>query len=362
MYMGTDGWTDDGRGGPLAKDGDAITLLVQDPDPRELNGAYFKPSKDGTPGVLGLGMTDNTVPPRDQAFEAQVIIHEYTHGLMHRLVGRSDRILGSAKYAMCTGSTEAAGMEEGWCDLMAVAMSVKDIRKRSFTFNEWQDPEIRSRPYSTDFLENGYTFASLNNITDWEEHDVGEIWATIMHEVMWNLIDKYGLSVATFPGLDDKGYPTDGRFLVMRLIIMSLRKMPCPPTFLGARDALLGAAQAYHTDTGHDAECSIWEAFAKRGMGWNAQGDALKISIKNSFRVPGKCDARKWAGEHQKQLKNHSFRIDKYVDFRDELNFIKKKQKSEEAKTWTSEVRDQNQLREDFLHEVIAILSTHAPR
>lgn len=109
---------------------------------------------------------------------------------------------------------------------------------------------------------------------------------------------------------------------------MSLRKILCPPTFFGARNALLGAAQAYHNDTGHDAECDIWETFAKRGMGWNAQVEALQGSIKNSFRVPGKCDAQKWAGEHQKQLQNHSFRIDKYVEFRDELNFVNKKQMS----------------------------------
>lgn len=78
---------------------------------------------------------------------------------------------------------------------MALAISVKDIQNWSFTFNEWQDPETRSLPYSTDYLENDYAFVSLSNITYWEEHYIGEVWATMMHEVMWSLVDKYGLDI-----------------------------------------------------------------------------------------------------------------------------------------------------------------------
>jgi len=53
----------------------------------------------------------------------------------------------------------------------------------------------------------------------------------------------------------------------MQLLVDSLKLQPCRPTFLDNRDAIL---QADHIYTGDENACLIWKAFAKRGLGPNA--------------------------------------------------------------------------------------------
>ncbi|ROW03269.1 hypothetical protein VSDG_01293 [Cytospora chrysosperma] len=131
---------------------------------RKIKNAHFVPSLDGERGILILGLNDITDPRRDQAFEAQIIIHQYTHGMTYRLAASSDRMRSKKKRNNRKGSI-----------FMALAISEKDIQNRSFTFNEWQDPETRSLPYSTHSLENDYAFSSLRNITYWEAHYIVEV-------------------------------------------------------------------------------------------------------------------------------------------------------------------------------------------
>ncbi len=57
----------------------------------------------------------------------------------------------------------------------------------------------------------------------------------------------------------------------MRLVLDGLRLQPCSPGFVDGRDALLAADMA---TTGGEDQCMIWEIFAARGLGFEAeQGD-----------------------------------------------------------------------------------------
>lgn len=55
-----------------------------------------------------------------------------------------------------------------------------------------------------------------------EVHSIGTVWATILYEVLWNIIDKYGNTADPKPTLDSDGVPVDGRYLSMKIVLDGL--------------------------------------------------------------------------------------------------------------------------------------------
>ncbi|KAG2419991.1 extracellular elastinolytic metalloproteinase precursor [Aspergillus terreus] len=264
-----------GAGG---KGNDFVILNAQDGS--GTNNAMFGSPPDGRPGRMYMFIWTESNPPRDGSMEAGIVIHEYTHGL-------SSRLTGGPANARCVDGEESGGMGEGWGDFMATAVRLKsgDTRQTDYTMGAWaaNDPKgIRDYPYSTSMTKNPLTYAHLNNVT--EVHEGGTIWASMLYEVMWNLIDKHGKNDAPKPDLKD-GVPTDGKYLSMKLVMDGMALQPCNPSFIQARDAILDADVAL-TKSGN--QCEIWKGFAKRGLGERA---ALKNGIRvDSFDVPkGVC-------------------------------------------------------------------------
>ena len=112
-------------------------------------------------------------------------------------------------------------MGEGWGDFMATAIRLKpaDTRATDYGMGSWvyNNPDgIRSYKYSTSQTTNPYTYTSVNSMS--EVHSIGEVWATMLYEVLWNLIDKHGKNDAIRPTFA-AGVPTDGKYLTMKLVI-----------------------------------------------------------------------------------------------------------------------------------------------
>ena len=112
-------------------------------------------------------------------------------------------------------------MGEGWGDFMATAIRLKpgDTRATSYPMGAWvyNNPDgIRSYLYSTSMTVNPYTYTDLDVKN--EVHDIGEVWTTMLYEVMWNLIDKHGKNDGIRPEFSN-GVPTDGKYLAMKLVI-----------------------------------------------------------------------------------------------------------------------------------------------
>lgn len=112
---------------------------------------------------------------------------------------------------------------------------------------------------------NPHTYTDVNSIT--EVHAIGTVWATILYEVLWNLIDKYGKNDADTPSFKN-GVPADGKYLAMKLVIDGMALQPCNPNFVSARDAIIDADKAL---TGGVNACELWKGFAKRGLGSGAK-------------------------------------------------------------------------------------------
>lgn len=112
-------------------------------------------------------------------------------------------------------------MGEGWSDFMATAIRLKPGDKRStdYTMGEWASNRaggIRQYPYSTSLSTNPLTYTSVNSLN--AVHAIGTVWASMLYEVLWNLIDKHGKNDAPKPTLRD-GVPTDGKYLAMKLVL-----------------------------------------------------------------------------------------------------------------------------------------------
>lgn len=189
--------------------------IVNAQDGYDMNNADFSTPADGKPGRMRMFLWDYSTPLRDCAFEAGVVIHEYTHGV-------SNRLTGGGTNTRCLTGVESGGMGEGWGDFMATAIRLKpnDTRETDYSMGAWiyNNPAgIRAYLFSTDLKVNPYTYASVNGKT--EVHSVGTIWTTMLYEVLWNLIDKHGSNPADKPTFDSNGVPTDGRYLAMKLVV-----------------------------------------------------------------------------------------------------------------------------------------------
>ncbi|KAF9732444.1 hypothetical protein PMIN03_003020 [Paraphaeosphaeria minitans] len=258
---------------------DFVYLNAQ--DGAGINNANFQTPPDGQKARMRMYMWDRTEPWRDGAFEAGVVIHEYTHGL-------SNRLTGGPKNSACLSVLESGGMGEGWGDFYATAIRLKpnDTRTTDYPLGAWVygDPKgLRPYVYSTNQETNPHVYSDADALV--KVHYIGTIWATMLYEVLWNLIEKHGKNDAPVPTFDSKGVPTDGKYLLLKLVLDGMALQPCNPTFVSARDAILDADLAL---TGGENACEIWKGFAKRGLGEGAKYSAS--SRTDSFDVPeGVC-------------------------------------------------------------------------
>lgn len=76
------------------------------------NQALFHETPDGIPPRMELYIFDGPSPDRDSDLDAEVVLHEYTHGLTSRLVGGGAGIT----------RLQSIGLGEGWSDFYALSL------------------------------------------------------------------------------------------------------------------------------------------------------------------------------------------------------------------------------------------------
>ena len=95
-----------------------------------------------------------------------------------------------------------------------------------------------------------------------QPHGIGYVWATMLWDVYWNLVDKHGFNPNVY-----ESWSTGGNNLAIQLVMDGMKFQPCRPGFVDGRNAILAADVAL---TGGANQCSIWRAFARRGLGFSA--------------------------------------------------------------------------------------------
>ncbi|KAJ1332840.1 hypothetical protein BSLG_010853 [Batrachochytrium salamandrivorans] len=256
-----------GKGG---KGGDPVVINVINTS--EVDNADFLASPDGQPGVMNMFLFETATPKRTPAFDNSVIIHEYAHGI-------SNRLTGGPSTDSCLTKAEAAGMDEGWSDIISMIVLAKksDTATTKMTIGAYAENSaggFRSRPYTTDMKVNSWTYGDLKSLD--EVHDVGEVWASMLWEVYWNLVAKHGFATNLYDADQSAG-----NVIAMKIILGGMTIQSCNPTFRAARDAIVAADLSYYDGAN---KCEILKGFAKRGLGSDATSGR-----KNDFSVPSEC-------------------------------------------------------------------------
>ena len=209
---------------------------------------------------------------KDGDFDNLVIVHEYGHGI-------SNRLTGGPSSSGCLSNSEQMG--EGWSDFYGILMSIEagdtgvDARGvGTYLFGQGPGgPGIRTYPYSTDMGVNPHTYDDIK--TESVPHGVGSVWAAMLWEVTWSLIDEYGFDTDFYNFTGDVGLDA-GNVQAFALVTEAMKLQPCSPGFVDGRDAIFAADLAIY---GGANECILWDAFAKRGLGLSAdQGSSSSRS------------------------------------------------------------------------------------
>ena len=292
----------------LGKGGDAVNAEAQDGN-FVLNANFATPS-DGSPGRMQMYLwvdafrdlavnagesarTTRSTQVRDGDVDSGVIAHEYGHGISNRLVGGPNTV-------GCLGShDEREG--EGWSDFWSYALTARPgedgatprgIGNYVVYYDELhprQGPGIRITPYSTDFDINPSTYNTITTAA--EPHGVGYVWATMLWDLYWAMVEEHGFHANPY---DE--WTAGGNNRTIQLVTDGMKFAPCEPSFVEARDAIIAAEAAL---TGAPAngvpgtdECLIWDVFARRGLGLSADaGDyRSKTDQTEAYDVPAHCE------------------------------------------------------------------------
>lgn len=225
----------------------------------QANGAAIRAALDGGQEVRVALRNTGSGPELDSDFDNGIIAHEYGHGISNRLTGGP---------AITTCLQNAEQMGEGWSDWFGLMMTMQTgdtgpKRRGIGTYSLGQlvtAQGIRPAPYSTDFAVNGFTYNDTNNPALTQPHGVGFVWATMLWDLNWALIDRYGYNADLYNG-------TGGNNLTMQLVMDGMKLQPCSPGFVNGRDAILAADRASNAGANQKL---IWQVFARRGLGFGA--------------------------------------------------------------------------------------------
>jgi hypothetical protein len=258
--------------------------------------SFFIPAPDGSSGYCAMFVFTGPTPQRDGSLDSEVVLHELTHGTSSRLVGGG---VGNSQL-------QTRGMGEGWSDFYALCLlsqSTDNVNSNyamggyvtfqfvgtGFTQNYYYG--IRRYPYTTVMTNNPLTFKDIDPAqasphtgvplsplfspfdptSANEVHNSGEVWCVTLREVWANLVTKLGWDV--------------GNQLTLQLVTDGMKLAPANPNFLEARDAIIAADLV---DTIGDNYPELWQAFAKRGMGFSATSPTSDTTagVHEAFDLP----------------------------------------------------------------------------
>jgi len=246
-------------GQPISMGGSTGGAMIPSIMVSQSNGNTFINTINSGTTVNGTLVNEGDLTATDSDFDNGIIAHEYGHGI-------STRLTGGAENSECLFNHEQMG--EGWSDWFGLMITMEpgdqpeDSRGvGTYVTNEPTDGVgIRPAPYSTSFALNDFTYGNTNSSSLSEPHGIGFVWATMLWDLNWALIDEYGFDPDIKNG-------TGGNNRAMALVIEGLKLQPCLPGFVDGRDAILDADELLY---GGVDKCLIWEVFARRGLGYSA--------------------------------------------------------------------------------------------
>ena len=295
-----------GRGGA-----EADRVSAEGQDSSGTNNANFNTPADGGRGRMQMYLWTGPTPDYDGTGDAEVIIHEVTHGLSNRLHGNASGL----------STNMARGMGEGWSDFYSYTMLAEPsdpingiyttggyatyLAAAGYTSNYYSGIRRFPRAPITFLGPNGkphnpFTFRYLNSdcntligtttsnpppssayprgpfgVSQCDAvHNAGEVWSSALWEVRNRMVTRLGFNAGTTR--------------VLQVVTDGMKLAPVGPTFLQERDAILAAASALPVAPEAAADVlDVREGFRVRGMGFSATiTSASPANVVEAFDVP----------------------------------------------------------------------------
>lgn len=289
-----------GRGG---LGGDRVSAQAQDCS--GINNANFSTPADGARPQMQMYLWQAPTPDIEGSLDADVIIHELTHGLSNRLHGNGDGLQLDI----------ARGMGEGWSDFYAHCLlsSPNDPVDGLYTIGAYDTYLYSNVGFNNYYYgirrfpkaimskvggplnrpHNPLTFQDIDvtkmDITDGafnprftptadQVHAIGEVWSSALWEIRARMIQRLGWEA--------------GNRRILQFVTDGMKLAPLGPTPISERDALIAAIFA--SGTAPDL-ADAWAGFAVRGFGTNASIQALggistggsgQVRVTESFELP----------------------------------------------------------------------------
>jgi hypothetical protein len=226
---------------------------------------------------------------RDGDLDNGIVAHEYTHGISSRLTGGPGQ--------SCLGGNEQAG--EGWSDYVALTLTMdptiddpdqpRGMGPYALFQADRHGAGIRPRPYSRDMNIQPFTYDSiktqgwLNRTSLALPHGLGHGWASVLWDMNWDLVDKYGFNRNLYAA-----WNTGGNTRGLQYMTDGLKLQGCNPGLVVARAAIIAAAEV--RNNGPADKCTLWATFARRGLGYSAvQGTTARDDNTEAFDTHPDC-------------------------------------------------------------------------
>ena len=262
------------------------------PDLNHIDNANMSTPPDGSAPTMQMYLFGKVpafglggIPSANGGDDAEVVYHEYTHGLSNRLVIYPDGNSG-------LDNQQAGSMGEAWSDWYAEDFlnqqgykpdtgAVGDVVMGELTFNSLLRTQPVDCPVGTvdpacpggfETGPGGYTYGDFGHIRTFDDvngspevHSDGEIWL----ETLWDIRQALPNTTAR------------------RLVTRGMELSPPSPSFLDMRNAIIQADVVENAGANGD---TLWQAFADRGMGYFASsvggGDLHPVE---DFSLPPDC-------------------------------------------------------------------------
>ena len=240
------------------------------------NNAFMTTPPDGMAPTMDIELWNHTSPNRDGDLDNVIPTVEYGFGVSSRLSGNGD---GFTAY-------QSSFMQLGWGDWWGLMFTQRSADEAlgprglaTYVLGQPTDGRgIRTYRYSFDQSIDPLTLRAFNA-------DPGfgfQVWASALWDMTYLLTQKEGFNPDISGGYTGNG--DAGNILALRLIMDGLKLQPINPSFLEARDAILAADTIL---TGGAEHAEIWDAFARRGMGFSARdGGANSHVVTEAFDMP----------------------------------------------------------------------------